>query len=208
MTNGPENFPKIIGIAGGSGSGKTTLAQKVHQALGAQRCAIISQDNYYIDVRKLCPDGGLPDFDDPSTLEWTLLAKHLKALKGGQAVQIPTYDFTRHYRLKATQSVSPKSVIVVEGILILCRPEIRSCLDHSVFIDCPRELRLERRFHRDVTERGRTEQSIFEQFYENVDPSQTRWVDPSARHADRFLSQDEYLSGGDDLVAELIDVWS
>ena len=201
-------YPKIIGIAGGSGSGKTTLAQTVFKALGAERCALISQDNYYIDVRLLCPDGGLPDFDDPSSLEWSLLAAHLTALKQGQSAHIPTYDFTRHYRLPETQTISPRPVIILEGILILCRPEIRVCLDHSLFIQCPRELRLERRFARDVAERGRTEQSVFQQFYENVDPSQKKWVEPSAQMADRILTQGDYLSGGDELVEELIEQWT
>lgn len=201
-------MPKIIAIAGGSGSGKTTLAQKVRETLGADQCSIISQDNYYIDVRILCPDGGLPNFDDPSALEWSLMASHLKALKSGASVQIPTYDFTRHYRGSETEIISTKPVIVLEGILILSVPEIRKVLDHSVFIKCERELRLERRFRRDVTERGRTEQSVFEQFYDNVEPSQKQWVDPSARHADRVLSQAEYLSGAKDLIPELIEHWT
>ncbi len=200
--------PKIIGIAGGSGSGKTTLARNVFKALGQEQCALIAQDNYYIDVRKLCPDGGLPDFDDPSSLEWSLLAKHLKTLKSGQGVEIPTYDFTRHSRQDHTEEIDPKPIIILEGILILCQPQICKVLDHSLFIECPRELRLERRFRRDVAERGRTEQSVFEQFYENVDPSQRRWVDPSARYADRVLTQDEYLDGGENLIQALIDHWT
>lgn len=200
--------PKIIGIAGGSGSGKTTLARKVFEALGLDQCALIAQDNYYIDVRRLCPDGGLPDFDDPSSLQWPLLADHLRALKSGRSVEIPSYDFTRHYRLETTEHIPPREVIIVEGILILSQPEIRAVLDHSLFIECPRELRLERRFARDVSERGRTERSVFEQFYENVDPSQERWVDPSARFADRVLSQDAYLGGGEKLIRQLIEHWT
>lgn len=203
-----NNKSIIIGIAGGSGSGKTTLAQNIQKSLGADSSALICQDNYYIDVRKLCPNGGLPDFDDPSSLEWLLLATHLETLKSGQSVHIPTYDFTRHYRLAETETIAPKSIILIEGILILSQPEIRKVLDHSLFIQCPRDLRLERRFRRDVSERGRTEQSVFEQFYENVEPSQMRWVDPSARYAERVLTQDQYLSGGDKLIAELIEHWT
>ncbi len=200
--------PKIIGIAGGSGSGKTTLAHKIYSAMGPDRCAIISQDNYYTDVRILCPDGGLPDFDNPSSLDWSLLVDHLFALKKAKTVQIPTYDFARHYRRQETGTIDPRPVIILEGILILAVPEIVATLDHSLFIQCPRELRLERRFRRDVVERGRTEQSVFEQFYENVDPSQKKWVDPSAQHAKIVLSQDEYLSCGDELVQALIQQWT
>jgi len=200
--------PKIIGIAGGSGSGKTTLAHNIARRLGRERCALISQDNYYIDVRILCPDGGLPDFDDPSSLEWSLLAKHLSALKSGETIDMPAYDFTVHQRRAERSRVRPKQVILVEGILILSQENIREQLDHSLFIQCDREMRMERRFRRDVAERGRTEQSVFEQFYENVDPSQARWVDPSAAQAQRVLAQDEYLSGGENLVTELIEHWT
>lgn len=200
--------PKIIGIAGGSCSGKTTLAQSLARRLGKDSCALIAQDNYYIDVRILCPNGGLPDFDDPACLEWSLLEKHLKALKSGETIDMPSYDFTRHQRRAERRRVHPKSIILVEGILILSQENIRKELDHSLFIDCDRELRLERRFRRDVAERGRTEQSVFEQFYENVDPSQNRWVDPSALYADRVLTQEEYLDGGENLIRELIEHWT
>ena len=184
------------------------MAYNIARRLGQDRCALIAQDNYYIDVRILCPDGGLPDFDDPSSLEWPLLAKHLSALKSGETIDMPSYDFTVHQRRAERSRVRPKPVIILEGILILSQDNIREKLDHSLFIQCDREQRLERRFQRDVAERGRTEQSVFKQFYENVDPSQDRWVDPSAHHAGRILSQEEYLSGGENLVTELIDHWT
>ena len=200
--------PIIIGIAGGSCSCKTTLARRVQSALGDDVCTIIAQDNYYIDVRTLCPDGGLPNFDAPSSLEFSLLAKHLGEIKEGRAVDIPTYDFTVHQRTNETLSIIPKPVIIVEGILILTQADIRAQLDHSLFMDCPMETRLERRVARDVAERGRTMESVIAQFYETVEPSQREFVDPSARHVDRVLSQEAYISGGDEIVSELIEQWT
>jgi len=184
------------------------LARKIYDRLGPESCALISQDNYYIDVRKLCPDGGLPNFDAPTSLEWSLLARHLKHLKSGHSVEIPTYDFTLHQRRKETESIQPSKVIIVEGILILNQKDIRAQLDHSVFIECSKDVRLERRARRDVEERGRLLDGVIAQFYETVEPSQAAWVDPSARFADRILAQEDYLRGGDSLVTELIEHWT
>jgi len=200
--------PIIVGIAGGSCSGKTTLAFNVANALGPHRCAMIAQDSYYIDIRIQCPDGGLPDFDAPEALEFSLLAKHLSALKQGAAVNIPTYDFTVHQRRAKTQRIVPKDIIIIEGILILSQPGIRTQLDHSVFLKCDKEMRLARRIARDVAERGRTEEGVIAQFNETVEPSQIKFVDPSAEFASLVLDQEEYLNGGDDLIAELIDQWT
>ncbi|NNE59065.1 MAG: uridine kinase [Hellea sp.] len=203
-----DTKPTLIGIAGGSCSGKTTLARNAAKALGPHRCSLIAQDNYYFDVRILCPDGGLPDFDAPTSLEFSLLARHLAALKQGDAVDIPTYDFTVHQRREETVRVEPRPIVILEGILILSQPEIRAQLDHSVFLRCEKHLRLARRIARDVAERGRTEEGVLAQFYETVEPSQTTWVDPSSAHASRVIEQDEYLNGGDDLIKELIAQWT
>ncbi len=200
--------PVVIGIAGGSCSGKTTFSKLIAEMMGPNRCVLLRQDDYYIDIGILRPDCGLPNFDAPETIEFSLLAKHLKALKAGQAVDVPEYDFTTHTRQTTTQHVEPRLLIIVEGILILTQEAVREQLDDSIYIKCSRRLRYSRRKSRDIKKRGRSPRSVRLQFETTVEPSHRKYVSPSKEHAGRVLSQQEYIRGRKKLARKLIEQWT
>jgi uridine kinase len=180
--------PHIIGVAGGSGSGKTHFAKELQQMLGDAHCTILYQDNYYIDQSaKFDGDGGSVNFDHPNSLDFTLLAQGLRKLKLGQAVPIPIYDFVTHSRKKETLHGEPKTVIIVDGILILHSDEVRAECDETLFFDTPEQLRFERRLNRDVHERGRTPEGVKKQFELQVRPMHDQFVEPSKLHAHTII---------------------
>jgi uridine kinase len=185
--------PFIIGVAGGSGSGKTYFAKDIQRKLGSD-CAMILQDNFYFDQsKKFDYDGGSVNFDHPSSIDAGLLAKHLKILKSGKAVQIPTYDFKTHSRMAKTLLVEPKPVIIVDGILIFHWEDVRDQLDELVFFDTEEKLRFERRLKRDVEERGREPEGVKNQFLKQVKPMHDEFVEPSRKFAGRIVTeQDDY----------------
>lgn len=180
---------KIIAISGGSGSGKTTLANKIMTLFEEKECEIISQDNYYIDLsEKFDHDGGSLNFDHPDMLEFSLLANHLKKLKGNKEVMIPTYDFSTHSRKKDTQKINPKKIILVDGILILNSKELVDIFDLKIFIDVPDNIRLERRMFRDINERERTADGVINQWEKQVLPMHKKYVETSAKFANIIVS--------------------
>lgn len=180
--------PHIIGVAGGSGSGKTYFAKELHSMLGDDHCAILYQDNYYIDQSaKFDGDGGTVNFDHPSSLDFSLLADGLRNLKSGKMVDIPIYDFVTHSRKKETLVGSPKKVIIVDGILILHSHEVRAECDETIFFDTPEHLRFERRLNRDVVERGRTPEGVRRQFELQVRPMHNEFVEPSKQYAQTIV---------------------
>lgn len=179
----------IVGISGGSGSGKTTLSRLIQKSVGAEKCATLSQDNYYLDQSHLFDrDGGVVNFDHPKSLEFSLMATHLRMLKNGMEVKIPAYDFVTHSRRSQGELFAPKSLILIDGILILSQPEIVKELDYSIFVDTPELVRFERRLFRDVRERGRTPEGVREQFYSQVKPMHDIFVEPSRASADKVIS--------------------
>ncbi len=183
----------IVGIAGGSGSGKTTFAKKLAEQLGEDLCAILGQDSYYIDQsHKFDGDGGTVNFDHPASLEFDLMSSHLKALKCSESIEVPIYDFATHKRLEKTITFKPKPVILVDGILILSIPSVRSELDEAIFIDCDENLRYERRLNRDVVERGRTPLGVFKQFHNQVKPMHDQFVEPSKKSATLVVTQENF----------------
>lgn len=174
----------IIGIAGGTGSGKTTLARKLIEALPNQKAALIEHDWYYRDRSRLPPpERALVNFDEPDALENDLLLTHLKALKAGQPVSCPQYDFATHTRRVLFRQVHPRPVVVVEGILLFAVPSLRDCFDLRIFVDTDDDIRLLRRLKRDLTERGRDVDSIEAQYYGSVRPMHHLHVVPSRRFA-------------------------
>lgn len=180
--------PHVIGVAGGSGSGKTYFAKELQQALGDAHCLILYQDNYYIDQSaKFDGDGGSVNFDHPDSLDFSLLASSLRVLKSGKALQIPIYDFATHSRKTETLLENPKSVIIVDGILILHSHEVRAELDEAFFFDTPEDLRFQRRLKRDVHERGRTPDGVKKQFDLQVRPMHNQFVEPSKKHAHTII---------------------
>ena len=195
--------PFIVGIAGGTGSGKTYLARAVQSVIGARQVALIAQDAYY---RDLADHGGKDpaeiDFDHPDSLELDLMARHLSLLRESRPVHRPVYNFDSHTRSLSRVVVDPSPVIVLEGILILIDPEIRALLDFSVFIDADADVRLCRRLDRDCRERGRTVESVLQQYRDTVRPAYLRFIEPTRRYADVIINNSENEAGrrGFDLV--------
>lgn len=196
QTNSKASVVRILGVSGGSGSGKTTFARELQRQLGEDICGILSQDHYYIDQSaRFNEDGGDINFDHPDALDFELLEKHLRSLKRGEAVEVPVYDFATHRRLKTTRPLAPKPIIVVDGTLILSQERIRSCLDQCFFIDVSEALRFERRFQRDVKERGRLPEGIQKQFQKQVKPMHDLFVEPSKVYAQAIICGSEPFAG-------------
>ena len=153
----------VIGIAGGTGSGKTTVVRKIIESLPADEVVVMPQDSYYKDNAHIPLEERLKmNYDEPASIEWTLLTEHIKRLKEGEDVEMPTYDFITCSRLKETVHLRPKEVIVVEGILVLTDKELRDMLDVKVFVDTDADERLIRVIKRDCVERGRTPQMVID----------------------------------------------
>jgi uridine kinase len=177
--------PFLLGVAGGTCSGKTTLAEKLADLAGGQHLALIKLDSYYIAAHDTpFADREKMNYDHPDAFDWQLLNDHLAALSNGATVPVPVYDFTRHDRSGDVRIVPPSPIIVVEGILVLWEPQLRDRFDLKVYVDTDADLRLIRRLRRDVAERGRTTESIVEQYLSTVRPAHDRFIEPSKRHAD------------------------
>ena len=180
----------VIGIAGGSGSGKTTLTHRLTQALGDD-ATVLTHDSYYrAHANMTYEELSQLNYDHPDAYENDLLVRHLDALRRGESVQRPVYDFAIHNRTEQTVTVEPSRVIVVEGILILANPALRSHMDLRVFVDAPADLRILRRLRRDVRERGRSIESVIEQYLATVRPMHDAFVEPSKRYADIVVPTD------------------
>jgi uridine kinase len=187
----------VIGIAGGTGSGKTTIARAVVSSLPEDRVATIEYDAYYRDRPDLADEARAQlNFDHPDSLESELLVTHLRALKEGRGVDVPIYDFKTHRRRQEIHRVEPKPVIVVEGILVFVEPAIRELLDIKVFVDTDADIRIFRRIRRDMEQRGRTFDSVRQQYYDTVRPMHVQFVEPSKRWADLIIPE-----GGNNRVA-------
>ena len=189
--------PIIVGIAGGTGSGKTSLARAIYDRVGRDRIEWISHDSYYRDFEELSlEERHHINFDHPDSLETELLARHLDVLTKGSAVEVPIYDFAAYARKTETQRVQPRKVVIVEGILVLAEPELRKRIDIKLFVDTPADIRFVRRLMRDISARGRTVESVVEQYVGAVRPMHEEFVEPSKRYADLIIPE-----GGENLVA-------
>ncbi|MFH0777358.1 MAG: uridine kinase [Candidatus Eisenbacteria bacterium] len=187
----------LIGIAGGSGSGKTLVAETIHRELGSQKVVIIKQDSYYKALNHLpYEERCTQNFDHPDAFDLPLLKDHLERLLRGEGIAQPIYDFTQHLRKQETLRIGSHLVIVLEGILILDSPELRGLMDIKVFIDTDADERLIRRIRRDLWQRGRTLESVIDQYEKSVRPMHLQFVEPSKRYADIIIPQ-----GGHNIVA-------
>ncbi|MFC4769010.1 uridine kinase [Effusibacillus consociatus] len=196
----------VIGIAGGSGSGKTTVAHAVVNKLGDENVALISQDSYYADLSHLSPEQKQHiNYDHPDSFDNHLLVQHLKSLREGQPIEVPTYDFSTHSRTNKTLHVPSKPVVVIEGILILAAPELRNQMDIKVFVDTDPDVRILRRVMRDINERGRTLESVHEQYLTTVKPMHEAFVEPSKRYADLIIPEGGQNEIAIDLLTSLIE---
>ena len=186
----------VIGIAGGSGSGKTTITGQIVDQLGSD-VTVITHDNYYRAHHEMTYDERtLLNYDHPDAYETELLVEHLAALRHGEAVEVPVYDFSIYDRTDATTTVTPSRVIIVEGIVIFAHPELRDLMDVKVYVDCDADVRILRRIMRDVKERGRSLDSVINQYLSTVKPMHEAFVEPSKKFADVIIP-----TGGQNLVA-------
>lgn len=191
----------LIGIAGGSGSGKTLVARTIVRDLGSSRVAILDQDSYYRDLDDIpLADRDLRNFDHPDAFDNELLKQHVRDLLEGKTIEQPIYDYTRHSRLKETNSVGDHAVIVLEGILIFVDEELRDLMDIKVFIDADPDVRLLRRIERDIKERGRAIETILRQYQATVRPMHLQFVEPSKRYADLIVPEGGYNRVAIDLM--------
>ena len=196
----------IIGVAGGTASGKTTVVEAILDRVGRERIAFIQHDSYYRDLSHLLlEERRKVNFDHPESLETPLLVEHLKELRLGHPVQVPTYDFAAYVRLPETRAVLPRPVVIVEGILILAEPALRPLIDLKIYVDIDADLRLIRRIERDIAERGRTLQSVIDQYLGTVRPMHLEFVEPSKRYADVIIPQGGQNVAALELVAARIE---
>ncbi len=180
--------PLLLGVGGGSGSGKTYFARAILNALGPKCCEIIYQDNFYFDQsNKFDFDGGAVNFDHPQSIDFMALAESLAHLREGRPARIPVYDFVTHKRRPEQLAVEPKPVIIVDGILIFHSQPVRSLFHELVFFDTPEDLRFARRLKRDMEERGRSHEGVYNQFYKQVKPMHDQFVDPSKEFANTLV---------------------
>jgi uridine kinase len=189
--------PLIIGIAGGTGSGKTTVTQRIIEKFEPEKIIFVQHDSYYKDIS--CFGGLTPEeinFDHPNALETSLLIEHLRLLKQRVAIEMPIYDFKTYRRLEQTKLISPRPIIVVEGILIFVERKLRDLMNIKVYVDTDADERLLRRLKRDLLERGRSIESVMMQYIETVKPMHLEFVEPSKRWADIILPK-----GGENQIA-------
>lgn len=184
------NKPLIIGVAGGSGSGKTTVAKKLLEQAGIDQVSHLCHDHYYHDCRELSlEERAKVNYDHPESLDNELFIEHIKSLQRWQPVECPLYDFKNHCRMEKTFTIQPCRVVLVEGILIFADPRIRKLLDIRVFVDTDQDIRFIRRMQRDMIERGRTPESIIEQYLSTVRPMHMEFVEPSKKYANVVIPE-------------------
>src|SRR6476659_1869325 len=187
----------ISGICGGTGSGKPTVANRILETVRADEVVFIQQDLYYRDLKDMPLDyRNAANFDHPDAVDNDLLVNHLKKLNAGEPVELPIYDFKTHTRLPATTRVEPKPIVIVEGILIFAEPRLLEQMDIKVVVDTPADIRFIRRLRRDIAERGRTIESVIEQYMGTVRQMHMQFVEPSKRYADVIIPE-----GGHNLVS-------
>lgn len=187
----------VIGIAGGTGSGKTTVVNKIINSFAPGEVAVIPQDSYYKDSSHIpMEERSKINFDEPAAIEWTLLTEHLRQLKEGKTIEMPTYSYITCTRQEETVTVTPTDVVIIEGILVLNDPVLRELMDVKVFVDADPDERLIRVIARDCIERGRTPQMVIDRYQGVLKPMHCQYIEPSKRFADLILPQ-----GGSNVVA-------
>jgi uridine kinase len=197
--------PLVIGVAGGSGSGKTTVVRRIVDSLGEDKVTVLEHDRYYRDRGDLrLEERAALNYDHPDSLETDLMVRHVIELKAGRAVEVPTYDFARYVRLAATASAPARAAIIVEGILIFTDAPLRALMDVKVFVDADADTRFIRRLQRDTAERGRTVQSVIDQYLGTVKPMHLEFVEPSKRYADIIVPQGGHNTVAIDMLLTLI----
>ena len=187
----------IIGIAGGTGSGKTTVVRKILESLPQGEVVLLPQDSYYKDSSHV-PDDEKQNinFDHPNAFDWPLLSQQVAQLRRGESIEQPTYSYLTCSRLPETIHIEPREVIIIEGILALCDPQLRAMMDLKVFVDADPDERLIRVIQRDVVERGRTAEAVMERYTRVLKPMHQQFIEPCKRYADLIVPE-----GGNNQVA-------
>lgn len=196
---------KVILIGGGSASGKTYVLRKVLEKIPEDKVAHVSIDDYYKDFSVLpFEERAKINFDHPKAFDWPLMNKQLKELKEGKTIEKPIYDFKIHGRSDKTEIVEPKEIIIIEGIMALVNKDLRALGDLKVFINASRERRLVRRIERDMRERGRTYESIIEQYFTTVQPMFEEIIAPSQYYADLIINNEGYTNNSIDVLVSIL----
>jgi uridine kinase len=195
----------VIGICGGTGSGKTTITNRLSSALSGDGVVVLQQDHYYKDLSHLPPaERACWNFDHPSAVDTSLFIEHISRLREGYSIERPVYDFTQHRRIPETVRVESRPAILVEGILIFENEALRGLMDVKIFVDTDADLRFIRRLVRDISERGRTLDSVVEQYQQTVRPMHLEFVEPSKRYADIIIPEGGHNEVGIDLVIQKV----
>ena len=198
--------PVLIAVAGGSGSGKTTVSHAILERVGRDRIAYLQHDAYYRDRTNLpLAERALINYDHPDSLETDLLIEHLKQLRDCRAAEIPQYDFAQHIRKGESRRMEPRPIILVEGILIFADRALRAMFDIKIFVDTDSDIRFIRRLQRDIAERGRTMDSVVQQYQETVRPMHLEFVEPSKRYADLIIPEGGFNHIAIDMVVARIN---
>ncbi len=197
--------PLVIGVAGGSGSGKTTVVRRIVEALGGSGVTVLEHDRYYRDRNDLrLEERAALNYDHPDSLETDLMVRHVHDLRGGRPIEAPMYDFARHARIATTESIAPSRALIIEGILIFTDAPLRALMDVKVFVDTDDDTRFIRRLQRDTSERGRTMQSVIDQYLSTVKPMHLEFVEPSKRYADIIVPMGGHNAVAIDMLLTLI----
>jgi len=188
MSKTNNNKPFVIGVAGGSGSGKSTVTREVLASIGPEMATVVIQDDYYCDQTPLsAQERRKTNYDHPQAFDWPLMVQHVQALCRGEAIDKPTYDFTQDNRASQTIAVQPAPVIVIEGLFALFDADLRKMMSLKIFVDTAADVRFIRRLQRDMAERGRSAESVINQYLETVRPMHKQFIEPTKRHADVIL---------------------
>jgi uridine kinase len=197
--------PLVLGICGGTGSGKTTITDRIVEELSAGQVLILQQDHYYKDLPNLpLVERAKQNFDHPDSMDTPLMVEHVRRLREGHPIDRPVYDFAQYCRLTETVRLEPRPALIIEGILIFESAALRELMDLKIFVDTDADLRFIRRLLRDIRERGRTMDSVVEQYQKTVRPMHMEFVEPSKRYADVIIPEGGHNEVGIDLVIQKI----
>jgi len=200
-----NGHPVVIGVAGGSGSGKTTVVTRIVESMGNDQVVVLEHDRYYHDHPELrLEERAALNYDHPDSLETDLMVRHVNELRSGMTVELPAYDFARHARRHTTDTVTPRKIIIVEGILIFADAPLRELMDVKVFVDTDDDTRFIRRLKRDVAERGRTMDSVIDQYLNTVKPMHLEFVEPTKRYADIIIPRGGHNTVAIDMLLTLV----
>ncbi len=190
-----------LGICGGSGSGKSTVTQKVVEAFGEEHILVLEQDSYYKDQTHLPMEVRIQtNYDHPNAFDTALFVEHIEKLKRGESIEMPVYDYAMHTRKKETVTIHPKPILIVEGILLFFDKALRDTMHLKVYVETDADVRILRRIQRDMHDRGRSLQSVIDQYLNTVRPSHLQFVEPSKRYADIILPDGGYNEIGIELL--------